>query len=70
MRLWAVLGRLEVARWLRAGSKLTRQTAAQHVAVVHRLSELEAAVGRDSEQVKLARGLLSDSQTKVISDSA
>ena len=33
---------------------------------MHRLSDLEAAGGRDSEQVKLARGLLSDSQTKVI----
>jgi len=63
---WAVLGKLEVARWLRAGWKLTRATAVQHVAVVHRLSDLEAAGGRDSEQVKLARGLLSDSQTKVI----
>jgi len=31
----------------------------QHVAVVHRLPDLEAAGGRDSEQVKLARGLLS-----------
>ena len=61
-----MLGRLEVARWLRAGWKLARATAVQHVAVVHRLSDLEAAGGRDSEQVKLARGLLSDSQTKVI----
>ena len=63
---WAALGKLEVARWLRAGWKLTRATAVQHVAVVRRLSDLEAAGGRDSEQVKLARGLLSDSQTKVI----
>src|SRR5207247_11154704 len=35
-------------------------------AVIHRLSDLEAAGGRDSEQVRLARGLLSDSETKVI----
>jgi hypothetical protein len=54
------------ARRLPAGWKLTRATAVQHVAVVHRLSDQEAAGGRDSEQVKLARGLLSDSQTKVI----
>jgi hypothetical protein len=33
---------------------------------VHRLSDLEAAGRRDSEQVRLARGLLSDSETKVI----
>jgi len=63
---WAVLARLEVARWLRASWKLTRSTAVQNIAVVHRLSDLEAAGGRDSEQVRLARGLLTDSQTKVI----
>ena len=63
---WAVLARLEVARWLRASWKLTRATAVQNIAVLHRLSDLEAAGGRDSEQVRLARGLLSDSETKVI----
>ena len=63
---WAVLARLEVARWLRASWKLTRATAVQNIAVVHRLSDLEAAGGHDSEQVRLARGLLSDSETKVI----
>ena len=63
---WAVLARLEVARWLRASWKLTRATAVQNIAVIHRLSDLEAAGGRDSEQVRLARGLLSDSETKVI----
>jgi hypothetical protein len=55
-----------VVRWLRAGWKLTRATAVQHIAVVHRHSDLEASGGRDSEQGKLARGPLSDSQTKVI----
>jgi hypothetical protein len=63
---WAVLARLEVARWLRASWKLTRATAVQNIAVIHRLSDLEATGGRDSEQVRLARGLLSDSETKVI----
>jgi hypothetical protein len=63
---WAVLNRLEVSRWLRARWKLVRADGAQNIAVVHRLSDLEAAGGRDSEQVKLARGLLTDSQTKVI----
>jgi type IV secretory pathway VirB4 component len=63
---WAVLNRLEVSRWLRARWKLVRADGAQNIAVVHRLSDLEAAGGRDSEQVRLARGLLSDSETKVI----
>ena len=43
-----------------------RRCAVQYIAVVHRLSDLEAAGGKDSEQVRLARGLLSDSETKVI----
>jgi len=42
-----VLGKLEVARWLRTGWKLTRATAVQHIAVVHRLSDLEATGGRE-----------------------
>ena len=63
---WKVLTHLEVSRWLQTNWKLTRSTAVQCIAVVHRLSDLEAAGGRDSEQVQLARGLLSDSETKVI----
>jgi hypothetical protein len=43
-----------------------RSGFAKNIAVVHRLSDLEAAGARNSEQVKLARGLLSDSQTKVV----
>jgi hypothetical protein len=61
-----VLAKLGMARWLRASWKLTRATAGQNIAVVHRLSDLEAAGGRNSEQVRLARRLLSDSETKVI----
>jgi hypothetical protein len=38
----------------------------QNVAVVHRLSDLTAAGEENSEQVALARGLLSDSETRVI----
>jgi hypothetical protein len=34
---WAVLGKLEVARWLRAGWKLTRAIAVQHVVVVQEM---------------------------------
>jgi hypothetical protein len=45
---------------------LARAIALQNIAVVHRLSDLEAAGGRDSEQVRLACGLLSDSETKLI----
>ena len=63
---WKALTHLEVSRWLQENWKLTRSTAVQCIAVVHRLSDLGAAGGRDSERVRLARGLLADSETKVI----
>lgn len=63
---WAVLRQLEIARWLQASWKLSRQYGVSNVAVVHRLSDLQAAGAAGSEQVALARGLLADSETRVI----
>lgn len=63
---WAVLRELEIARWLQASWKLSRQFGVSNVAVVHRLSDLLAAGDQGSEQVALARGLLADSETRVI----
>lgn len=63
---WAVLRQLEIARWLQASWKLSRQYGVSNVAVVHRLSDLHAAGEAGSEQVALARGLLADSETRVI----
>jgi type IV secretory pathway VirB4 component len=63
---WAVLRQLEIARWLQASWKLSRQYGVSNVAVVHRLSDLQAAGATGSEQVALARGLLADSETRVI----
>ena len=63
---WAMLTRLEAACWLRSSWKFTRSTAVQGIAVLHRLSDLEAAGGGVGEQVRLVRGLRSDSETKVI----
>ena len=63
---WAVLRELEIARWLQASWKLSRQYGVSNVAVVHRLSDLQAAGQAGSEQVALARGLLADSETRVI----
>lgn len=63
---WAVLRELEIARWLQASWKLSRQLGVSNVAVVHRLSDLLAAGDQGSEQVALARGLLADSETRVI----
>jgi len=38
----------------------------QNIAVMHRLSDLTAAGDTGSEQVQLAKGLLEDSETRVI----
>ena len=62
---WAVLGNLETAEWLAASYKLARSHGVQYVAVLHRLSDLLAAGAEGSRQMKLARGLLSDSETVV-----
>ena len=63
---WAVLRDAHVARWLSASWKLSRQWGVANVAVVHRLSDLSAAGPAGSEQEQLARGLLADSETRII----
>ncbi len=63
---WRLLGHLGTARWLRASLKLARQYGVANVLVLHRLSDLLAAGDAGSEQVQLAKGLLSDTETRVI----
>ena len=63
---WAVLNDLGVARWMQASWKLARQYGVQHIAVLHRLSDLDAAGAAGSEQAKLARGLIHDTETRVV----
>jgi type IV secretory pathway VirB4 component len=63
---WAICKRLQIARWLQASFKLARSQGSQNIGVFHRLSDLSAAGQQGSEQVELARGLLSDSATQVI----
>jgi hypothetical protein len=63
---WAILANLGVARWLQASWKLARAHGVANMAVLHRLSDLDAVGAHDSEQVGLARGLLSDSETRVV----
>jgi hypothetical protein len=63
---WAVLSNLAVARWLQASWKLSRAWGVANVAVLHRLSDLSAAGAGGSTQVRLAEGLLSDSETAVV----
>jgi hypothetical protein len=63
---WAVLANVGVARWLQASWKLSRAYGIANVAVLHRLSDLWAVGAEGSEQVSLARGLLADSETRVV----
>jgi type IV secretory pathway VirB4 component len=63
---WVILRHLAIARWLRESWKLARGYGVQCIAVMHRLSDLTAAGDEGSEQVQLAKGLLEDSETRVI----
>ncbi|HTZ09215.1 MAG TPA: hypothetical protein VMB72_09085 [Acidimicrobiales bacterium] len=63
---WAILANVGVARWLQSSWKLSRARGVANVAVLHRLSDLDAAGARGSEQVGLATGLLADSETRVV----
>lgn len=63
---WAILRDLAVARWLAASWKLARAHGVQCIAVTHRLSDLTSAGDAGSEKVQLARGLLADSETRVV----
>jgi type IV secretory pathway VirB4 component len=63
---WAILANISVARWLQSSWKLSRARGVANVAVLHRLSDLDTTGAVGSEQVGLARGLLADSETRVV----
>jgi len=63
---WAILANLGVARWLQASWKLSRAHGVANLAALRRLSDLTSVGAAGSEQVGLAEGLLSDSETLVI----
>lgn len=63
---WALLRHRAIVRFLQSSWKLARSYGVQNIAVLHRLSDLAAAGGADTEEVRLAQGLLSDSETRVI----
>lgn len=63
---WAILSNIAVARWLQASWKLSRANGVANMAVLHRVSDLSAGGSEGSEQVELARGLLGDSETRVV----
>jgi hypothetical protein len=63
---WAIMRDAQIARWLQASWKLSRQYGVANIAVIHRLSDLQAAGAAGSEQARLAEGLLADSETRVV----
>jgi type IV secretory pathway VirB4 component len=63
---WYLLSNLALARWLRSMFKLSRQYGLSNIIVVHRMSDLEAAGGEGSEATRIAQGLLSDTETRVV----
>lgn len=63
---WRFIGHLGTARWLQEAFKLVRGFGMQNVIVFHRLTDLQSAGGRDSQQVRIAEGLISDTETRVI----
>jgi type IV secretory pathway VirB4 component len=63
---WAILSNLGIAKWLQASFKLSRARGVQNVAVMHRFSDLAATGAQGSQQERVARGLLSDTETKVV----
>lgn len=62
---WAILANVGIARWLQASWKLSRAHGVANMAVLHHLSDLAATGANGSETVKLAQGLLADSETVV-----
>lgn len=63
---WYLLSNLALARWLRSMFKLSRQYGLSNIIVVHRMSDLEATGGEGSESTRIAQGLLSDTETRVV----
>ena len=63
---WAVLRERGTAEWLQASWKLARSRGLANIAVLHRPSDLEVAGGASGELAGIARGLLADSETKVL----
>ncbi len=63
---WAILSNLGIAKWLQASFKLSRARGLQNIAVMHRFSDLSATGSEGSQQERVARGLLSDTETRVV----
>ena len=63
---WAILANLGIAKWLQSSFKLSRQFGLQNIAIMHRFSDLAATGAQGSQEERVARGLLSDAETRVV----
>ena len=63
---WRMFSHLPIAAWMQQSFKLSRASGTMNVLVMHRLSDLTAAGASGSHQVRLAEGLLADTETRVI----
>lgn len=63
---WAVLADPATAAFLQRSWKIARAYGVANILVVHRLSDLRSAGPEGSRETRIAEGLLSDSETRVI----
>jgi hypothetical protein len=63
---WRMFSHLAIAAWMQQSFKLSRASGTMNVLVMHRLSDLASAGSAGSHQVRLAEGLLADTETRVI----
>lgn len=63
---WAVMNNIGVARWLQQTYKLSRAYGISNIAVMHRVSDLQSSGSQGSEAHSLAKGLLADTETRII----
>lgn len=63
---WRLIAEPAIARWLQATWKLCRAYGAANVAVLHRVTDIDAAGHAGSEQVAIAKGLIADCGTQVL----
>ncbi|HYQ78797.1 MAG TPA: hypothetical protein VEP91_06780 [Solirubrobacterales bacterium] len=63
---WRITADLGVAEWLQRSFKLSRAHGVQNIIALHRLSDLGAAGAAGSREARIAEGLISDADTKVV----
>jgi hypothetical protein len=63
---WQLFSPLAIAAWMQQSFTLSRASGTMNVLVMHRLSDLASAGAAGSHRVRLAEGLLADTETRVI----